>query len=96
MSDFSDALTFSLAAPFIVVIIGLIKSYITLRPKILPLLSLGLSVAWGAVLWQAGYYDGDLPTFIIVAIVVSTSANGMQAVYRTFDDTGLRLNQPPG
>jgi hypothetical protein len=87
MTDFDSALQFAAAAPFIVMILGIIKSYFALQPKILPLLAIGLSAIWGAILWQANYFDGDLPTYILTTFLVGTSASGIQSAYRTYAPT---------
>lgn len=87
----SEALTFASAAPFIAILVGLIKSYIELPSRIIPPLILLLVILWGIVLWVSGYYDGDLAVFIVTAITVAAAASGIHNVFRTYNDDALRV-----
>lgn len=80
--DANAALTFSLAAPFIVLLIGVAKSAYPLPGKFIPLITLAVSFVWGGILWASGYWDGNPALFVVQGIIVSTAANGMQGIFR--------------
>lgn len=82
-----EALNFLTAAPLIVIVIGFIKGVYEIPRKFLPLLSLGLALLWGVVLIVTDYLNTDPALFIIQAIAVSLTANGIHSTYRTFEPT---------
>lgn len=89
-----EALTFSASAPFIVLTLGLLKGYVTVSSKLLPLLAIALAFAWGAVLVYAGYLDTDMALFILQGATVGLTAVGIHSAAKTYQPGAVET--PPG
>lgn len=84
MTDFGDATQFATAAPLIALAVAMLKSNLNLPPRLLPGVTMLISAMWGSVLLFSGYYNADLPTFILMTITVAMAASGTQSVFRTY------------
>ena len=90
-SELNEALTFASAAPFVAILVGLLKSYVELPKRIIPPLILVIVILWGIVLWVSGYYDSDLAVFIVTAVTVTAATSGIHDVFRTYNNESLRV-----
>lgn len=78
----SEALAWGTSAPFIVLLLGLVKSWVTLPDRWIPTMAIGLSGAWGGVLIVSDLWTGTLAIFIVTMITVGFAASGMQSALR--------------
>ena len=76
-----DALSFLTASPFIALILQIVFSSFGVRKdhKWTPLAALAVATAWGGVLVYSGYYDADLPVFIVSDVSVAFAVTGIFA-----------------
>lgn len=93
MTDFAEATQFAGSAPLIALAVALIKSNLNISPKLLPGITMVMSAAWGSVLLFSGYFEADLPTFILMTITVAMAASGTQSVLRTYAPDIVRLGK---
>ncbi len=88
---FEEALSFSAAAPFIAMLIGLIKSVVDIPKRWIPLIAVGLAFAWGGILVVSDVDVGNVAQFVVTATTVGVAASGLQSIARTIDNTSLRI-----
>jgi hypothetical protein len=82
--EFTDALSFAAAAPFITAVIAFLRSFVTVPSRVVPPLALALAVAWGVTLSATGHYDADPAAFVVVAFTVALAASGLHSVTATY------------
>lgn len=84
-----EAFTFVAAAPFVVAALALVRQIVPeLRGRLVPLVALGLTVAWGAVLAVSGRFTGDAAEFVVAVVVVTSAAIGGASLINTYSREG--------
>jgi len=86
--DTQSAVSFAVAAPFIAMAMSLITQFVPVEVPVRwnPLISFGITLAWGFVLWFSDYWNGDLAVFIVTTITVTYAVIGLRS----------QANQIPG
>lgn len=81
----NEALTYGLAAPFVVAVVALFRVAIPeIRGRIVPALVIVLTATWGGVLVLEGYFTGGLAEFVIATVMVASAAIGLVSAGSTF------------
>lgn len=89
-----EAFTFAAAAPFIVAALALVRYIVPeVRGRLVPLLALVLTLAWGGVLAQSGRFTGDLAEFVVATVLVTSAVVGVAGVVSTFTRDGSTPNR---
>lgn len=89
-----EAFTFAAAAPFIVAVLALVRHIVPeVRGRLVPLLALGFTVAWGIVLTLDGRFSGGVAEFVVATVIVATAAIGGASALSTYTRDGSTINR---
>lgn len=90
-----DALTYALAAPFITVLVALLRSVVPeIQGRWALLAVVVATVLWGGLLVASGRFAGDPAEFALATVTVASAAIGLAGVTSTLapdDSTAARL-----
>lgn len=89
-----EAFEFAAAAPFIVMVLALIRYIVPeVRGRLVPLLALALTSAWGLVLVFTARFTGDAAEFVVATVVVTAATVGLSSVASTIAPSGSTVER---